>query len=250
MNTLRLPVIDATISDAPDGKTIRAALNRHPRLVKSLTLARSGVCLVHVAAEARDYSAGSSKQTLRRKVRAAQKSGVTWRSVDEPAERRALLNRIHQVLPTKSNYAYTNDNSALLDSGLWTVALGPDGEPLVVAVTPVDGEWALLQFCNALGETRLHSDARYLLTQVVVERLSGLGVRYLFDGVAPHRLSAGLWHFQRMIGFKMARVRAGGPGAGLPAPSRWSRRRVHATAPAGRRWAEGGSTASGAGRLA
>lgn len=206
-DTMRLPVLPARISETSDGRMIRAALTKHHRLCKPVTLARSGLCMLRVPAVAADYSAGSSKQTLRRKVRAAQKAGVVWRSIDDADERRALAETICAAVPKKARYGYTNDQSAFLKGSLWTAAFGPQGEPLVLAITPYDGEWALLQYFNSLGETQMHSDARYLLTQAVVERLSTLGVRHLFDSVRPSRLSAGLWRFQRMVGYEMARVR-------------------------------------------
>jgi hypothetical protein len=206
IRTFRLPLLSAELSTRPDGQIIRAALERK-HYAFGVSLAASGVCALPIPPDAKDYCSGSHRQTLRRKVRSAQKGGVRWRSVDDHEERLQLLDLVHRVLPNKARYAYTNDQAAYMDGSLWTVALGPDDEPLVLAVTPCDGKWALLQFFTALGESRLHSDARYYLTRIVVERLASLGVRVLVDSTFPHRLSAGLWHFQRMAGFTMARVR-------------------------------------------
>lgn len=199
VNHLLLPRLEARLSNAPQAKTIEKTL-------KHRLISRLGAFVLPIPAHPNDYSTGSSKQTLRRKVRAAQKAGVTWRSVDDPAEQHDLVALMHRVLPTKSRYRNSADHSFLVGIGPWTVAYGPSGDPLVVAITPYDGEWALLQGFVSLGETQQHSDARYLLTQVIVERLSALGVRYLVDNTSPHHLSAGLWHFHRMIGFSMARV--------------------------------------------
>ena len=44
------------------------------------------------------------------------------------------------------------------------------------------------------------------MTQVVVERLVERGVRYLADVSSPAHLSNGCRHFQRMLGFRIARV--------------------------------------------
>lgn len=150
---------------------------------------------------------------------------MTWRSVDDPAQQRALIAELHRVLPTKSRYRLEGmDFDHLVGIGLWTVGLGPDGEPLLVAVTPYDGEWALLKLFISLGTSQQHSDARYLLTQIVVERLSELGVRYLCDTASPHERSAGLWQFQRMVGFETARVRVQRARSGaVRAPGRATR---------------------------
>ena len=45
------------------------------------------------------------------------------------------------------------------------------------------------------------------MTQVLVEQLVALGVRYLVDQSSPIGLSNGLRHFQRMLGFRIHRVR-------------------------------------------
>ena len=206
VNHLLLPRLEVRLSDASQAQAIERALKR--RWLPFITICSIGACVLPIPANPSEYSMGSSKQTLRRKVRAAQKAGVTWRSVDDPAEQHELVALFHRVLPTKSRSRYRNfaDHSFLVGIGPWTVAYGPSGDPLVIAITPYDGEWALLQGFVSVGETQLHSDARYLLTQVIVERLSVMGVRYLADSTSPHHLSAGLWHFHRMIGFSMARV--------------------------------------------
>jgi len=132
---------------------------------------------------------------------------VTWRSVSDPTEQLDLIATLRRALSAKSKYDLNGvEFDDLVGAGLWTIGLGPAGDPLLIAVTPYDGEWALLKLFVSLGETQQHSDARYLLTQVVVERLSALGVRYLVDTASSHELPAGLWHFQRMIGFRTVRI--------------------------------------------
>jgi hypothetical protein len=78
----------------------------------------------------------------------------------------------------------------------------------MLSVTPNDGEWAQLRYFRTLGSGPEHSDSRYLMTQVLVAALSERGVRRLVDGVHPADLPNGLRHFQRMVGFRLARVRA------------------------------------------
>jgi hypothetical protein len=46
------------------------------------------------------------------------------------------------------------------------------------------------------------------MTQVLVATLSERGVRKLVDGIHPADLPNGLRHFQRMVGFRLARVSA------------------------------------------
>ena len=52
-----------------------------------------------------------------------------------------------------------------------------------------------------------HSDARYLASSALVAELARHGVRYLLDTATPAEQTNGLRHFQRMVGFRYARVR-------------------------------------------
>jgi hypothetical protein len=205
----RLPCLEARIGDTPEGRIIARALDT-VCLMKVFTLSRLGACILSIPERPSDYSAGASKQTLRRKVRAAEKAGISCRHIDCEIEQRRLVAMLDRAIARKSNPLYReqgSDHSYLIGSGIWTVAFAPDGEPLVIAVTPRDGRWALLRAFVSLGESQERSDARYLLTKVVAERLSSEGVRHLFDTRGPSQLPNGLRHFQRMLGFRIARVR-------------------------------------------
>ena len=217
-----LPVLEAALSERPEGRLLAADLSRRTAL--GLRLASTGVCVLDVPEVPADYSLGRSKQTLRRKVRAAAKAGVTWREVTDVAEQAALVRRLDAHLPQKRDRRYRqvdSDHSHMVGSGLWAVAEDAEGTPLVLSVTPHDGRWAQLRLFMALGEGPRFSDARYLLTQAVVETLSTRGVRHLFDGRSPHELTNGLRHFQRMLGFTIVRVRLSrteAPVRSLPVP--------------------------------
>lgn len=203
---LLLKSIRAELSSAQMGQIIMVALKRKSSS-SYFSVAVFGARILKIPARAAEYSMGANKQTLRRKVRAAYKGGVTWRSVSDLSEQQALIDALHLALSLKSRYRMEGlDFSDCIDAGLWTVAFGHQGQPLLIAVTPYDGEWALLKCFVCLGETQQHSDARYLITQTVVERLSGLGVRYLADTASVSELPVGLWHFQRMTGFITARI--------------------------------------------
>ena len=222
---VRLPVLHAALPDTPEGRVVHATLTR-PGLLGS-SFGRTGIAVLDVPADAEDYCQGAHRQTLRRKVRSAEKQGVTWRPVDDPAERAALLAVANRAESEHADDTYRNehpDNGDLLDHALWLAASGPDGTPVLLSVTPTDGEWAQLRYFRTLGSSRLHSDARYLMTQVLVETLSRRGVRHLVEGTHPAELSNGLRHFQRMVGFRLARVTA----RLVPAP----RATTPATAPA------------------
>jgi hypothetical protein len=195
---LRLPRRTATLGHNYDAAMIHRTLRRPGPLGTPFGV--SGVAVLDVPADPAEYSLGASKQTLRRKSRAAERAGVTWRQVTDRGERVSLL--------TAANIAVQHhaENSDLVQHGLWLAAFAADGRPLLVSVTPTDGEWGHLRYFRTLGDGPEYSDSRYLMTRVLVETLSGLGVRQLVEGTHPSELSNGLRHFQRMVGFRLARV--------------------------------------------
>jgi hypothetical protein len=203
----RLPIRQAVLPRTLSGRTIHSTLTRPGPLRTPFGV--TGVAVLDVPADAAEYSLGAERQTLRRKVRAATKSGVTWRPVDDQAERRALLALANKAETEHADEEYRNaapDNSDLLDHDLWLAAFAADGRPLLLSVTPTAGEWGQLRYFRTLGSGHEYSDCRYLMTQALVETLSGRGVRHLMEGTHPAELPNGLRHFQRMVGFRLARV--------------------------------------------
>jgi hypothetical protein len=84
VDLLRIPGFEARLSRGGEGPLIRRYLGR--RIKGTLRMASIEVCHLAVPADPAEYSAGSHLQTLRRKVRAAEKAGVTWRRVVDRAE--------------------------------------------------------------------------------------------------------------------------------------------------------------------
>ena len=95
----------------------------------------------------------------------------------------------------------------LIDHDVWLTVDDPEGQPLLLVVAPRDGEFATLRYFRTLGASDAHSDARYLASSALVAELARHGVRYLLDTATPAEQTNGLRHFQRMVGFRYARVR-------------------------------------------
>lgn len=170
----------------------------------------TGLAALSVPADPADYSHGARRQTLRRKCRAAERSGVRCRVVPRGPERAALVELTHHAEQAHPDAWYRNpapDNSDLLHHDLWLVAEDAGGVPLLLTVVPVWGDTAVLRYFRTLGWERVHSDARYLATRALVEELSRRGVRTLLDTEHPGEQSNGIRHFQRMVGFRYHRVR-------------------------------------------
>ena len=163
------------------------------------------------------YSLGASKQTLRRKIRKAERLGIYWAEVQDTQERLGLLKLADYREQTHPDARYRNDNpenSDLLSYELWLAAYSADGRPLLLSVTPVDGDFAYLRYFRTLGDGEEESNARYLMTDVLAEHLVSRSARYLLDCAFPAWQHEGLRHFQRMIGYEIVRIRVARPSPG------------------------------------
>ena len=203
----RLPCHQIVLSARPEGATIRAMLLRHSALAQ-MTGLMSGVLILPRAPG--QYSLGPSKRRLRQKVHRAQRLGLSWAEVNDLQERRNLLKFANECERTHPDVTYriaNPDNQDLLEYPLWLAAFSADGSPLLLCVPIIDDELALLRYYRTLGTGPEHSTARYFMTEVLAEHLVSLRVRYLLDDINPFGLNNGLRHFQRILGFRIARIR-------------------------------------------
>lgn len=210
----RLPVLDAHPGGSAGGRAVAGVLDQPGGL--GLPLSALGPAVLEVPAEPAAYLEGSSKQTLRRKIRKAEKAGLKTRPVEDPRERRQLLeiaNAAEQAHDDATYRVARPDNDDLLDHDLWLVVEDDVAQPVLLSVLPVDGRWATLRYFRTLGSGPAHSDARYLATAEVVSALAARGVRWLLDTEHPGSQTNGIRHFQRMVGFRYRRVRRHGRAA-------------------------------------
>ena len=204
---LRLPRLEAELSDSVGGRAIDFGLCRERPLISTPIHTAASVLVLPDKPE--DYSLGKSKQTLRRKCRAAEKAGVTWSLVTDPAERERLADFADQRDLSHPREEYRREaatNRSLLVHPLMLAAYAADGRPIFVSFTPTDGRWSLLQYFRTLEDSDEASNTRYLMTRVLAEELIRRGVRYLADNSSPMGVYSGLRHFQRMLGFRIYRV--------------------------------------------
>ena len=209
----------APSSEGAEGADIRALLSPRatallsPRSMLTRVMGFATATL-WLPLEPGQYSLGASKQTLRRKARQARMLGVRWAEVSDPQERLDLLKLAEECERTHPDVTYRNpgpDLRSLLSYRLWLAAYSADGSPLLLSVTPVDGEFASLGYFRTLGSGKEQSNARYLMTEVLVEHLVERGVRYLLDG-GSLALPNGIRHFQRIVGFRICRIRVARAG--------------------------------------
>lgn len=204
----RLPQVRVRPSATPGGRAVRSALRA--RIVLGVPGRLLGSAALGVPEQPGAYLQGRRAQTLRRKVRAAQGAGTVVEPVLDPQERRRLLALVDHHERTHPDPTYrveVPDNADLLDHDLWLVARDAAGIPLLLSVTPVDGDLAVLRYFRTLGWGPVFSDARYLATAELVARLSERGVRWLLDTEPISAQTSGLRHFQKMVGFEYVRLR-------------------------------------------
>jgi hypothetical protein len=206
-----LPVLEASPADTPGGRSVRRVLDT--RASYGVPARLLGTAVLEVPADPDAYTEGRRAQTLRRKIRAAEKKGVKMRRVEDQAERADLVERANaaeQAHPDRRYRVPDPDNDDLLLHDVWLTADDQDGRPLLLAVAPRDGAFATLRYFRTLGSGDAQSDARYLATAALVTELGRHGVRHLLDTATPPEQTNGLRHFQRMVGFRYARIRLTG----------------------------------------
>ena len=198
-------------SPGSEGAIIWEILPQHSMRLPGIGFVMSALRL---PPEPGQYSLGASKQTLRRKIRKAERAGIYWTEIQDTQDRLELLKLADDRERTHPDEKYQNhnpDNSDLLSYGLWLAAYSAEGRPLLLSVTPVDGDFAYLRYFRTLGDGEEESNARYLMTDVLAENLVSRRVRYLLDCASPAWQYEGLRHFQRMIGYEIVRIRFGRP---------------------------------------
>ena len=212
-NIFRLPVVQAVPSQSSGGRAVRRVLSdRGPMGLPSRWF---GTAVLELPKDPNDYVLGRRAQTLRRKIRSAERQGVRCELVTDFQERVALVtaaNEAERRHPDPQYRLAAPDNWGLLEHDLWIKAVDSTGEVLLLAVAPIDGEFATLRYFRTLGAGPAHSDSRYLATYALVAELAQRGVRYLLDTEPPGAQTNGLRHFQRMMGFRYLRVRLGRGG--------------------------------------
>ena len=199
----RIPPLVYRASGSPDSRTM---LKRMDRSTFGIRTVRDQAVTVREVGEVGDP--GLANKSARKHGRRAERAGVTWRPVAaEDRERFRELAEEHTRFGHDDQYQPDDLNfSSLLSSDLW-LAAWQDDKPLLLSVTAVDGDWAMMRYFCSFDDTRTGASTRYLMTLALHDELAKRGVRYVCDSVSPFRLNPGLRQFSRMVGFRNARVR-------------------------------------------
>ena len=208
-----LPELRIQLSAGGQGAAIREQLDL-ARLRRNVLAGATSVLGLPERAE--DYSRGSSGSTyaIRKRGKVAQDLGVRIEPVDTAEQRLHLCgvaDAYERVNPREASRNERADNSDMLDHRYWFVAQ-VDDRPVGLAVLPADGQWAAMRYFRTLEVSDVATLARYLMMQEVVSTLVGNGVRMVVVGLGPHRMNNGVRQFQRMMGFRVVRLRVDSAG--------------------------------------
>ena len=149
----RLPVLDARPSDSPGGRAVRRVLaTRASYGVPGRLL---GTAVLEVPPDADDYLRGRRAQTLRRKIRSAERRGLKVRRIDDdrPSGARwsASPTAPSRPTPTRRTASRRRATTTCCDHDVWLTVETRTGTPLLLSVTPHDGEFATLRYFRTLG---------------------------------------------------------------------------------------------------
>ncbi len=126
----------------------------------------------------------------------------------------------HERVNPRRQYRNANPvNADALDVDLALAAYAADGRPILLAVIPVAGQWALLRYLRTLEASDEASVARYLMTKVVVEELAALGAPSRGQR-APGHASERAPALHGMVGYRLIRLRVSPRAEDATAPLR------------------------------
>lgn len=199
---LRVPSIKLKLTDAPAGRMIAEHLavreDGRPKY-------RGAQGFLPLPAEPAEYLRGRHRQAVRTNVGHARRLGLTVISV-------AVDNWVPGEVDCRAPYL----SPAPVER--WMV-IDADGVVVADSILSVDSDVALL---HGLVAHKKH--ARWLLHTALVERLCGSCGILLTNSDDAYELTVGTLHFQRLLGYEIARLRVpratrGGAGASPPQPA-------------------------------
>jgi len=191
---LCLPAIRISLTASPPGRMISEHLAIRERGRWKYRRAQ-GVLLI--PAEFSEYLRGRHRQAVRTNVAHARSAGLTVKSFT-----------VDNWRPGQGDFRVAHIAPGPVEK--WVV-LDPDGGVVADSILSVDEDVALLH-----GLVSSSAYARWLLHTAIVERLCGCCSVLLLNSDDAYLLGAGNQHFQRLLGYRIARLRCSGRAARLP----------------------------------
>jgi hypothetical protein len=182
-----LPSVTVQLTASPAGRMIGEHLTIRER---GRWRYRSAQAVLTLPADFAQYLRGRHRQAVRTNVGHARRAGLTVTRTEVEGWEPGL----------------DDSRRGLLSPGPveWWHVRGPDdqGPPLAEAIVTVDDDVALL---HGLGSSAKH--ARWLLHTEIVECLCGSCGLLLVNSDDAYLLASGHRHFQRLLGYEIARLR-------------------------------------------
>jgi len=162
---------------------------------------RRAQAVLLIPAEFSQYLRGRHRQAVRTNVTRARNAGLT---VEHET--------VEEWEPGSGDFRVAHITPGPVER--WNV-MEPDGKIVAQAILSVDGDVALL---HGLMSTAVH--ARWMLHTAIVERLCGSSRVLLVNCDDAYLLAPGTLHFQRLLGYSVARLRLPRFSVVLPKRSR------------------------------
>jgi hypothetical protein len=190
---LRLPSIRIRLTASPAGRMIGEHFAIRERGHWKYRRAQ-GVLLL--PAEFSQYLRGRHRQAVRTNVTHARSAGLTVKSCT-----------VDHWMPGRGDFRAAHIAPGPIEK--WMV-LGPNGGVVADSILSVDEDVALLH-----GLVSSSPNARWLLHTAIVERLCGNCSVLLVNSEDAYLMGTGNQHFQRLLGYRIARLRFPRPDRAL-----------------------------------
>jgi hypothetical protein len=189
-----LPTVDVELTASPAGQMI----GQHFTIRSDGRLRyRDAQGVLRLPADFSEYLRGRHRQAVRTNVGHARRAGL-----------RVESRQIDDWAPGDGDSRFGHIQPGPVE---WWLAFDSDGSLVGEAILSVDEDASLLH-----GLTTTVTFARWMLHAAIVERLCGHCRVLLVNSDEAYTLSAGNQHFQRLLGYDIARVRI----SPAPGPSR------------------------------
>jgi hypothetical protein len=186
---LRLPSVRIRLTASPAGRMIGEHLAIRERGHWKYRRAQG---VLELPAELSQYLRGRHRQAVRTNVAHARNAGLT-----------VVSRAVDDWTPGEGDFRAAHIAPGPVEK--W-MALSPDGAVVADSILSVDEEVALLH--GLVSSSRF---ARWLLHTAIVERLCGDCSVLLINSDDAYLMSAGNQYFQRLLGYRIARLRLSRP---------------------------------------
>lgn len=200
---LRLPRLEVSLSDRPEGRLIARHLVRHSEFAGW----RRASAALQLPADEASYLRGKARGRLRTNVSRARDAGIRCRRVTEAAEQVELLRQVGAARGPAEPTDYYIERFVGPEPYNFFATEDADGRLINLCVLVVDGYAALVAYHVSLPDHPHTSPARWLASLHVINETIRRGARVLVVESSALDLDSGLAFFQARLGYQVVNLR-------------------------------------------